>query len=150
MWYMGKRNVAGAALPAFGVREFRLGYRKIVDKHAHKAPQPFALLNREEVEAVVMPPELYEGLVGARQDLERLRDSLLLLMQAAAAGVSIPSKTLEALGTGPHFEWRKLNAFQAVTGLAPTHSEEGAPLVSPKRLASRAIGELDHELTYAD
>ncbi len=146
---MGKRNVAGVPLPAFGVREFRLGYRKIVDRHSHKA-QPFALLNRKEVEAVVMPPELYEGLVGARQDLERLRGSLPLLMQAAAAGVSIPSTTLEALGTGPDFDWRRLNAFQAMSGLAPTHSEEGAPLASPKHVASRAIGELDDELTYAD
>lgn len=144
-----KKNVAGVELPAFGVREFRLGYRKIVDQQAKKA-QPFALLNREAVEAVVVPPDLYQGLVGARQDLERLRESLPLLIQAAAAGVAIPSKTLEALGAGPEFDWSKLNAFQASRGLGATHSEEGALLASPKGVTSRAIQELDDELTYAD
>jgi PHD/YefM family antitoxin component YafN of YafNO toxin-antitoxin module len=149
MWHMSTRNVAGIAIPAVGVREFRADYRKIVDK-TNKTRQPFALLNRETVEAVVVPAEVYEGLVSARDALERLRQSMPLLLQAAAANVSIPSKTLEVLGMGSKFDWRKLNAFQAASGLAPTHSEDGAALASAKHVPSQSIRELDDDLTYAD
>jgi hypothetical protein len=74
--------------------------------------------NRGEIDGYLMPPDVIEELARA----ERLRETLPLLMAAAAAGAAIPSQTLRDLGIEIHFDWRALNRFTART---PGHLHPG-------------------------
>jgi prevent-host-death family protein len=77
--------------------------------------------NRGEVDGYLMPPGVIEELAKA----ERLRETLPLLMAAAAAGASIPSQTLRNLGIEIHFDWRALNRFTAQMPVTFTEGEDG-------------------------
>jgi len=77
--------------------------------------------NRGEVDGYLMPPGVIEELARA----ERLRETLPLLMAAAAAGAAIPSQTLRDLGIEIHFDWRELNRFTARTPVTFTQGEDG-------------------------
>ncbi len=77
--------------------------------------------NRGEVDGYLMPPGVIEELARA----ERLRETLPLLMAAAAAGAAIPSQTLRDLGIEIAFDWRELNRFTARTPVSFTQGEDG-------------------------
>ena len=82
--------------------------------------------NRGEVDGYLMPPGVIEELARA----ERLRETLPLLMAAAAAGAAIPFQTLRDLGIEIHFDWRELNRFTARTPVTFTHGEDGGAWIA--------------------
>lgn len=82
--------------------------------------------NRGQVDGYLMPPSVIEELERA----EKLRETLPLLMAAAAAGAAIPSQTLLDLGIEIPFDWKALNRFTARTPVAFTQGEDGEPWIA--------------------
>jgi prevent-host-death family protein len=82
--------------------------------------------NRGTVDGYLMPPSVVAELEWA----ERLRETLPLLMAAAASGAAIPSQTLRDLGIEIPFDWRTLNRFTARTPVTFTQGEDGEPWVA--------------------
>ena len=81
--------------------------------------------NRGKVDGYLMPPSVVEELERA----EKLKETLPLLMAAAASGAAIPSQTLSDLGIEIPFDWRALNRFTARTPIVFTQGENGEPWV---------------------
>jgi PHD/YefM family antitoxin component YafN of YafNO toxin-antitoxin module len=105
-----------------------------------------AVTNRNRVEAILVPAAAYNDLERARNDLAELRDGLPLLLAAAAAGASIPSTTLERLGLGGTFDWRRVNAFQAAFPIRISQDEEGGPLPRLRPATIMPVEESPEEL----
>jgi len=100
--------------------------------------------NRGRVDGYLMPPDVIDELDRA----ERLRETLPLLMAAAASGAAIPSQTLRDLGIEIPFDWRALNRFTARTPVTFTQGEDGEPWVALPNAQPEAVleDEADFEL----
>jgi antitoxin (DNA-binding transcriptional repressor) of toxin-antitoxin stability system len=100
------------------------------------------ITNRGKVDAYLVPPE-------ARLELERaerLRESIPLLMAAAAAGAAVPSQTLRDLGIEIPFDWRALNQFTTRTDVTFTEGEDGEPWVVAPSVEPEIVVEDETEL----
>lgn len=80
-------------------------------------------------------------------DDQRRADAVDQMLQAAvAAGVSLPSDTLDRLGLNPpEFDWRALNAFQARYPVEITHDEDGRPLPAAVSVTHTPVTEAEDE-----
>lgn len=78
-----------------------------------------------QVDGYLLPPQAVEELERSR----RLRETLPLLMSAAASGAAIPSQTLQDLGIEIPFDWRALNRFNARAPVTFTQGEDGEPWI---------------------
>jgi len=94
------------------------------------------ITNRGRVDAYLVPPQARDELERA----ERLRETIPLLMAAAAAGAALPSQTLRDLGIEIPFDWRALNRFTARTEVRFTEGEDGEPwIAAPPARPERVI-----------
>jgi PHD/YefM family antitoxin component YafN of YafNO toxin-antitoxin module len=107
-----------------------------------------AITNRNRVDAYLVPPEAFEEMQRATEEVERLKETISLLLIAVSAGVAIPSQTLKALDIELPFTWQELNAFQARFPIKITHSEEGLPLAPAPELTHQMVEESDEELIF--
>jgi antitoxin (DNA-binding transcriptional repressor) of toxin-antitoxin stability system len=128
-----------------GRRELKHELPKVVKRTVHRG-RSAALTYQGKVEAMLVPPEVFDELRAAQGEAERLRSAIPLLVAAARAGVAIPSASLDRLGIGLDFDWRALNAFQARLGIEITHDEEGHPLPPMPAAEPAATEESDEEL----
>jgi len=135
-----------------GVRELKNRLSAVLDASVRRG-RAVLVTNHNRPDAVLLSPADYEELVAERERREQLASTVAMLLTAAAAGVSIPSDTLEDLGLGPaEFDWRALNAFQARYPVEITHDEEGRPLpTTAVRLRHTPVEEAeDEELRLAE
>lgn len=119
-------------LDHIGVRELKNRLSAVLDESVRKG-RAVVVTNHNRPDAVLVPPQDYEDLLAERERRERLSSTVGMLLASVAAGVSIPSDTLDELGLAPaEFDWRALNAFQARYPVEITHDEEGQPLPTGK------------------
>jgi hypothetical protein len=111
-----------------------------------------AVRNRDQIDGILMAPEVFADLRARAADAEHLQAALPLLIAAARTGVAIPSETFEALGIPGRDDWRALNELLASVPLTITHGEDGQPLpdMSGVTLDHTPIEEDDEELVLAD
>jgi len=141
-------NSTDLNLETFPYGKFRAEYRHIIDGHAS---QPFALGPHGRPEVVVVPSQLYQGMVDQCRRLEEMSRTIPILLTAAQAGVAFPSDSLAALGYRPQFDATRLANFVSHLALGATHDEEGQPLPeSHIPLTHEPVEEDDLELTYRD
>jgi hypothetical protein len=118
---------------AIRVQSETVGHRRLknhlpeVLRESVQRGEAVPISNRGTVDGYLMPPGVIEEL----EQAERLRETLPLLMAAAAAGAAIPSQTLRDLGIEIPFDWRALNEFTARTPVAFTRGEDGEPWIAP-------------------
>lgn len=108
--------------------------------------------NNREVDAYLVPGEVFAAARAAAAEAKRLEAAIPLLVAAAQSGVAIPSQTLETLGLGTTLDWEALNEFQAAYPVRLTHTEDGAPLPPPITALQQASvpEEPDEELVMVD
>jgi len=109
-----------------GHRRLKNHLPEVLRESVHQG-EAVPISNRGKVDGYLMPPGVVEELERA----ERLRETLPLLMAAAAAGAAIPSQTLRDLGIEIPFDWRALNRFTARMPVAFTQGEDGEPWIAP-------------------
>lgn len=135
---------------AIRVRPESIGHRhlknhlpEVLRETVHQG-EAVPISNRGEVDCYLMPPSVVEELDRA----ERLRETLPLLMAAAAAGAAIPSQTLGELGIEIPLDWRALNRFTAKTPVTFTQGEDGEPWIALPDAQPEAVleDEADFEL----
>jgi prevent-host-death family protein len=97
--------------------------------------------NRGRIDGYLMPPGVIEELERA----EQLRETLPLLMAAAASGAAIPSQTLRDLGIAIPFDWKALSRFTARTPVTFTQGENGEPWIA---LAGRPEPMLEDDVDF--
>ncbi len=135
-----------------GVRDLKNRLSAVLDGSVRQG-RAVLVTNHNRPDAVLLSPAAYEELVAERERREQLGSTVAMLLAAVAAGVSIPSETLEELGLAPaEFDWRALNAFQARYPVDITHDEEGRPLpTTGVRLTHTPVEEAeDEELRLAE
>jgi len=113
-----------AAKPV-GHRQVKNQLPQVLRETVHRG-MAVPITNRGEVDAYLVPPETVEELERAR----RLRETLPLLMAAAASGAALPSQTLRSLGIEIPFDWQALNRFTARVPVTFTAGEDGEPWVA--------------------
>lgn len=120
-------SLGNAVLPRVGHRQLRseLGplFREI--RKVHGAVE---VVNDGQREVVVVDHDIFDDLVFAKKDAAALRNSLPLMLAAAAAGVGIPSSTLHQLGLELPVDPEALKRFRSGYPVRHTHDEDGTPL----------------------
>jgi prevent-host-death family protein len=117
---------------AIRVQAETVGHRKLknhlseVLRETVQQGEAVPISNRGRVDGYLMPPGVIEELERA----EKLRETLPLLMAAAASGAAIPSQTLLDLGIEIPFDWKALNRFTARTPVTFTQGEDGEPWIA--------------------
>jgi prevent-host-death family protein len=117
---------------AIRIQTETVGHRKLknhlseVLRETVQRGEAVPISNRGRVDGYLMPPGVIEELDHA----EKLRETLPLLMAAAASGAAIPSQTLRDLGIEVPFDWKSLNRFTARTPVTFTQGENGEPWVA--------------------
>ena len=102
-------------------------------REAAASGRPVAVTNYRSIEGYYVPEALMSQWISRIRELEEREALFPLLLGATRLGVAFPSQTLERLGVAFAFDWRRLNQFQALFNLGPTHDEEGVelPVLSP-------------------
>ena len=128
--------------------ELRSSLPKIVDKLRHD--RPLAVTNHNRVEAYLVSPHEFDCLADAKEQLDRLRSSLPILVTALQSRIAYPAEVLRALiGSDLSIDWREMNAFQAAMPTQTTHDEDGRALpMQVHDLHHEPVAELDEELQF--
>lgn len=139
------RHLAG--LEHVGLRQLKNELSGVLDRTVRKG-RSIVVTNHNRPDAILIPPEDYDTLLGERARRQELSGTVAMLLAAVSAGVQVPSETLDELGLGAaELDWRALNAFQARYPVVITHGEDGEPLpsagVHPSHLP---VAEDDEEL----
>lgn len=120
-------TIAHSALPRLGHRQLRGQLGPILSqiRQVHGAVE---VVNDGEREVVVLDHDVFDDLVFSKRDATALRDSLPLMLAAAAAGVAIPSTTLDQLGLKLPVDAEALKRFRSGYPVRHTHDEDGTAL----------------------
>jgi prevent-host-death family protein len=133
-----------------GVRELKNKLSAVLDGSVRRG-RSVVITTHNRPDAVLVPPADYEALVAERERREQLSATVAMLLAAAAAGVRIPSETLDDLGLNPaQLDWRALNAFQARYPVAIIQDEEGRPLATTDIPLEQLVLEEDDEELMLD
>ncbi len=138
-----------AELDQVGIRDLKNQLSGVLDRTVRQG-RTVVVTNHNRPDAVIVPPAEYDALLGERERREQLSETVAMLLAAVAAGVRIPSETLELLDLGAsELDWRALNAFQARYPIAIAQGEEGLPLpLSNVPLVHTPAEEDDEELKF--
>lgn len=127
----------GSPLPRLGHRQLRGQLGPILGE-IRKVGGAVEIVNDGRREVVVVDHEVFTRLVGSQQDAEALRESLPLLLAAAAAGVAIPSQTLTRLNVHIPLDPEALKRFRSAYPVRFTHDEDGTRLTETSAVATHA------------
>ena len=133
-----------STLPRLGHRQLRGQLGPILGQ-IHRVRGAVEVVNDGQREVVVMDHDLFTQLVDSHQDAAALRESLPLLIAAAAAGVSIPSQTLNRLGIDLPADPEALKRFRSGYPVRFTHDEDGTRLAEATTVATEGVGEADED-----
>lgn len=121
-------STATSSLPRVGHRQLRGNLGPILSE-VHRNRGAVEVVNDGQREAVVLDHDVFTELVDASRDASSLRDALPLLLTAVAAGVRVPSGTLDRLGLDlPPINSENLKNFRSQFPIRYTHDEDGTPL----------------------
>lgn len=135
-----------------GTAEFRTQataskLRKLLELH----PIVGVARYRDETEAVVLSPKVFESLIQDQEHLAEIKRTLPMLVAALQQGVAIPSDFLERVGiTAGDDSWQALNAFQSHTPIYLSESEDGARLITARTTPGEHLFDSDEELEELD
>lgn len=135
-----------------GTAEFRtqatsLKLRKLLNQH----PVVSVARYRDETEAVVLAPKVFDSLVQDQEHLVEIKRTLPMLVAALQQGIAIPSDFLERMGiTAGDDSWQALNAFQSRTPIYLSESENGARLTTAHLTPGEPLLYSDEELEELD
>jgi hypothetical protein len=104
---------------------------------------------RNRPDGYLVSPERFETLRAAEARVQRIADTVPLLLAAASARVAIPSESLAALGITLPFDWSLINELQARVPLTLARDEDGSPISRGSAGSAVAPPELDDELVLA-
>ena len=104
------------------------------------------VVNDGQREVVVLDHDVFDDLVSSKRDATALRDSLPLMLAAAAAGIAIPSTTLDKLGLTLPVDPEALKRFRSGHPVRHPHDEDGTPLTFVNEVATDIV----HEAVGAD
>ena len=121
-----------------GHRRLKNHLSEVLRETVHRG-RAVPISNRGKVDGYLVPPEAAEELERA----QRLRETLPLLMAAAASGAALPSHTLQSLGIEIPFEWRALNRFTARAPVTFTQGEDCEPWIAMPDAESQTVIEDD-------
>jgi hypothetical protein len=133
-----------STLPRLGHRQLRGQLGPILGQ-IHRVRGAVEVVNDGQREVVVLDHDLFTQLVDSHQDAAALRESLPLLIAAAAAGVAIPSQTLSRLGIELPADPEALKRFRSGYPVRFTHGEDGTRLAEATDVATDAITEAADE-----
>ena len=135
-----------------GTAEFRTQatstkLRRLLDQH----PVVGVAKYRDETEAIVMSPQIFDDLIEDQEHLAEIKRTLPMMLAALAQGIAIPSDFLERVGiTAGDDSWRALNDFQARTRVHLSRSEDGSRLTTARMTPGAVLFDLDEELEELD
>jgi hypothetical protein len=135
-----------------GTAEFRtqatsVKLRKLLAKH----PVVGVAKYRDETEAVVLSPKVFDALIEDQEHLVEIKRTLPMMVAALQQGVAIPSEFLERVGiTVGDDSWQALNDFQARTPIHLSASEDGARLTTARMTPGEILFDSDEELEELD
>jgi len=131
-----------------GTAEFRTQataskLRKLLAKH----PVVDVARYRDETEAVVLAPTVFQSLIKDQANLAEIKRTLPMMVAAIQQGIAIPSDFLERVGiTIGDDSWQALNAFQVRTPIYLNKSEDGSRLTTARMTPGAILLESDEEL----
>ena len=137
-------SVGRGALPRLGHRQLR-GHLGPILSEIHQVRGAVEIVNDGEREVVVLDHDVFDELVFSKRDATALRDSLPLMLAAAAAGIAIPSTTLDQLGLQLPVDAEALKRFRSGYPVRHTHDEDGTPLTFVDAVAVDTVGEAADE-----
>ncbi len=141
---------AGAPLGRIGHRRLRQQLGPIFTE-IHRQGGAIEVVKDGRPEAVIVDYDVFARLTHAAHDVASLRESIPLLVAAVAAGVTVPSDTLERLGLPPAPDEDALKRFRSRYPVRITHDEDGRPLPAAAPTASGGYQEADEdELVLTD
>jgi hypothetical protein len=135
-----------------GTAEFRIHataskLRKLLEQH----PIVGVARYRDETEAIVLAPKVFESLIQNQEHLVEMKRTLPMLVAALQQGIAIPSDFLESVGiTAGDDSWQALNAFQSSTPIYLSESEDGARLTAAHLTPDAPLLCSDEELEELD
>jgi hypothetical protein len=91
-----------------------------------------------QVEGVLLSADRYQELVVAASDAHQARSALPMLLAAAAAGVSVPSDTLDLLMPDRYASenWRSIAVFASRFPVEIAAGEHGEPIANVRIMAA--------------
>lgn len=106
---------------------------------------------RNERDAVLVAPAVFDKLERSTEELEDLKNILPLLLAAASTGVGLPSETLTRIGVvSPDVSWRSLNALQNRVAYRIAEGEDGERIARGSLTSEGYVGEIDDDLVLID
>jgi hypothetical protein len=103
---------------------------------------------RNVADGYLISPERYAEMRDAETNVQRLHDTVPLLLAAVGAGTAIPSTTLSSLGIELPYDWRMINELQARVPVMISADEEGAPITRGSAESVSTPPESDDELIF--
>ena len=131
---------AGTPLPRLGHRQLR-GQLGPILSEIHQVRGAVEVVNDGQREVVVLDHDVFDDLVSSKRDVTALRDSLPLMLAAAAAGIAIPSTTLDKLGLTLPVDPEALKRFRSGYPVRHTHDEDGTTLTFVDAVATDVVHE---------
>jgi hypothetical protein len=131
-----------------GTAEFRTQataskLRKLLDQH----PIVDVARYRNETEAFVLAPKVFESLIQDQEHLAEIKRTLPMMVAAIQQGIAIPSDFFERVGiTAGDDSWQALNAFQSRTPIHLSEGEDGARLTTARMTPGETLFDSDEEL----
>lgn len=132
-----------------------IGHRELRNNLAHalaetvKQERTGLITCRNRPDGYLVSPGRYAALRAAEMRVQRMADTVPLLLAAAGAGAAIPSESVAALGITLPFDWHLINELQARVPVALSSDEEGTPITRGSAGTVTAPPEVDDELVLA-